>query len=73
MSEGRDLVAIDEVLAGTWDKLRVPLPQHFTVAVVNCRISRIGRKLLGLPLEPRPSRGFRRHIRRMKRNRSSHA
>lgn len=30
------------------------------------RITRYGLKLLGEPVPPRPSRGFRRHIRRVK-------
>lgn len=66
MSGEHSLIEIDEVLAGTWDKLKTQLPEHFTVPLTDVHISRIGRKLLGLPVEPRASRGYRRHIRRVK-------
>jgi hypothetical protein len=38
----------------------------WTFRVANFRLTRFGRQFPGLPVKPRPSRGFRRHVRRMK-------
>lgn len=63
---------IDQALREVWDKAKlVPDGGVLTVTLTNTRFTREGRKLFGLPIEPRRSRGFRRHIRRMKQKASS--
>ena len=42
------------------------LPGRISGHMTDLHVTRFGRGIMGMPLKPRPSRGFRRHIRRAK-------
>lgn len=42
------------------------LPSRMTLTLTDVRWTRFGRKLMGLPVTTRASRGFRRHVRKIK-------